>query len=151
MGGACSTKWEVRNSHKILVGNPEGKRILSTHGPRWYDDIKKELRKIRLECVDCFCVSQDKVHCRAVVMNLLFPLKAEKFLDHLSDYQLIRICLATLLRDDATNAGYRQADTSDVQKTYVISRARECMSCVGPLEMQCRYYNSSRLLWSLFP
>jgi hypothetical protein len=46
MGGACSTNGEKRNSYRILVGKPEGKRPLGRPRCRWEDNIKMDLRKI---------------------------------------------------------------------------------------------------------
>jgi hypothetical protein len=46
MGRACSTKGEKRNSYRILVGKPEGKRPLGRPRRRWVDNIKMDLREI---------------------------------------------------------------------------------------------------------
>jgi hypothetical protein len=43
MIGACITG-EMRNSYKILVGKPEGKRPLGRPRRRWEDNIKIELK-----------------------------------------------------------------------------------------------------------
>jgi hypothetical protein len=45
MGGACSTN-EVRNSYKILVGKPEGKRSVGIPRRKWDDNINWILRKL---------------------------------------------------------------------------------------------------------
>jgi hypothetical protein len=37
---------EKRNAYRILVGNPEGKRVLGRPRRRWRDDIKMDLRGI---------------------------------------------------------------------------------------------------------
>jgi hypothetical protein len=42
MGRACST----RNAYRILVGKPEGKRLLRRPIYRWVDNIKMDLREI---------------------------------------------------------------------------------------------------------
>jgi hypothetical protein len=44
MGGACSTNGEKRNTYRILVGNPEGKRPLRRPRRRWVKNIKMDLR-----------------------------------------------------------------------------------------------------------
>jgi hypothetical protein len=46
IGFACSKHWEKRNTHRILVGKPEGKK--PPRGPRrtWEDNIKMCLREI---------------------------------------------------------------------------------------------------------
>jgi hypothetical protein len=38
---------EKRNAYGILVGNPEGKRLLGRPRRRWKDKIKMDLREIR--------------------------------------------------------------------------------------------------------
>jgi hypothetical protein len=35
-----------RNAFKVLVGKPEGKRPLGTHGLRWENNIKMDLKEI---------------------------------------------------------------------------------------------------------
>jgi hypothetical protein len=40
---------EKRNSYRILVGKPEGKRSLGTLRRRWMDNIKKDIIEIGLE------------------------------------------------------------------------------------------------------
>jgi hypothetical protein len=39
---------DKRNAYKILVGKPEGKRQLGRPRRRWVDNIKMDLREIRL-------------------------------------------------------------------------------------------------------
>jgi hypothetical protein len=46
MGGVCSKKLEKRNAYRLLIGKPEGKRLLGRLGRRWVDDIKMDLREI---------------------------------------------------------------------------------------------------------
>jgi len=36
---------EIVNTHKILIGTPERKRLLGRHKHRWEDDIKIVLQK----------------------------------------------------------------------------------------------------------
>jgi hypothetical protein len=36
--------WENRKVYKILVGKPEGKRLLGIRRHRWVDNIKMDLR-----------------------------------------------------------------------------------------------------------
>jgi hypothetical protein len=42
----------MRNSYRIFVENPEGKRSLGKPKCRWGDNIKMDLRKIGLKDVD---------------------------------------------------------------------------------------------------
>jgi hypothetical protein len=44
MGGACSTNGEKRNTYRLLVEEPEGKRPLESLRRRWVDNIKMDLR-----------------------------------------------------------------------------------------------------------
>jgi hypothetical protein len=36
---------EKRNTYNVITGNPEGKRPLGTHGRRWENNIKIDLKK----------------------------------------------------------------------------------------------------------
>jgi hypothetical protein len=49
MGRACSTNGEKRNSYRILVGKPEGKRPLGRPIRRWVDNIKMDHRDLLLK------------------------------------------------------------------------------------------------------
>jgi hypothetical protein len=51
-GGQVARVREVRNTYKILVGKPEGKRPALKPGPRCEDNIKSNGRGMRLEGVD---------------------------------------------------------------------------------------------------
>jgi hypothetical protein len=80
---------EVRNTYKILVGKPEGKRKLGRSKHRWEDDIKMGLRERGLDGVDWIHLAQDSDRWRAVVntvMNLRVPGKAGNFLTTLMFY-----------------------------------------------------------------
>jgi hypothetical protein len=46
MGRACSTSGEKKNSYRILVGKPEGKRPLGIPRRTWVDNIKMDIREI---------------------------------------------------------------------------------------------------------
>jgi hypothetical protein len=52
--------WETRNAYTILVGKPEGKRILERPGHRLENNIKINLTEIRLECVDWIYLAQGR-------------------------------------------------------------------------------------------
>jgi hypothetical protein len=43
---------EMRNTYKILVGKPEGKRPLGRPKRRWEDNIRMDLREIGLLVLD---------------------------------------------------------------------------------------------------
>jgi hypothetical protein len=66
---------ETRNAHRILVGNPEGKRPLGRPRRRWVDNIKMDLGEIGWDGKDWIELAQDRDHWRALVnmVNLLVP------------------------------------------------------------------------------
>jgi hypothetical protein len=64
---------EERKVYKVLVGKPEGKRLLGRPRCRWEDGIRMDLREIGLGGVDWIQLAQDRDRWRAVVsavMNL---------------------------------------------------------------------------------
>jgi hypothetical protein len=69
---------EKRNAYRILVGNPEGKRPLGRHRRRCEDNIKMDLREMRIGWggMDWIDRAQDRDQWRALgntVMNLRVP------------------------------------------------------------------------------
>jgi hypothetical protein len=50
----------MRYARKILVGKPEGKRPFGRPKSRWEDNIRMDLRKIKLEGVDWMRLAQDR-------------------------------------------------------------------------------------------
>jgi hypothetical protein len=48
MGRACSTNEEKMNTCRILVGKPDGKRLLGIPRRRWEDNIEMDLKKDRM-------------------------------------------------------------------------------------------------------
>jgi hypothetical protein len=46
MDRACSTNGERRNTYRVFMGKPEGKRLLGKQRRRWVDNIKIYLREI---------------------------------------------------------------------------------------------------------
>jgi len=74
---------EMRNAYKILVGIPEGKRLLGRPKRRWENNIRTDLRETGWEGVDWIHLAQDRDQWRVVVntvMNLRIPEKARNFL-----------------------------------------------------------------------
>jgi hypothetical protein len=64
---------EGRNVYRVLVGKPEGKRLLERPRRRWEDGLKVGLREIGWGCVEWIHLAQDRGRWRAVVnavMNL---------------------------------------------------------------------------------
>jgi hypothetical protein len=66
---------EMKNSYKILVIEPDRKRLLGRSRYKWKDNIRS-LREIGWEGVDCMHLVHDKDQCWGLVntvMNLLVP------------------------------------------------------------------------------
>ena len=51
---------EGRGVHRILVGNPEGKRPLGRPRRRWDDNVKMDLQEVGGDCGDCMDLAQDR-------------------------------------------------------------------------------------------
>jgi hypothetical protein len=47
VGGACSSHGEVINAYTMLIGKPEGKRLLGRPRRKWEDNIQMDLKEIR--------------------------------------------------------------------------------------------------------
>jgi hypothetical protein len=48
------------NAYRILVGNPEGKRLLGRPKRRWVDNIKMDLREIGWDGLEWIDLAQDR-------------------------------------------------------------------------------------------
>jgi hypothetical protein len=91
--GHVARMGEGRGVYKILVGSPEGKRLLERPRRRWEDNIKMDLREIGIDGANWIRLAQDRVQCRAfvnTVMNLRVPYESRIFFDKLSYYQLFK-------------------------------------------------------------
>jgi hypothetical protein len=67
---------EGRDIYRILVGRPEGKRPLGRLRCRWEDNIKLDLREIRIDGADWIQLAQDRVRWKTfvnTVMNFCVP------------------------------------------------------------------------------
>ena len=65
-----------RGVHRVLVGKPEGKRLLGRPRRRWEDNIKMDLQEVGGDCEDWMELAQDRDRWRALVsavMNLRVP------------------------------------------------------------------------------
>jgi hypothetical protein len=71
MGRACSTNWGKRNDYRILVRNPEGKRLPEIARHRWEDNIKMDLREIVRGGMDWIGVALVRDQWRALVNTVL--------------------------------------------------------------------------------
>jgi hypothetical protein len=62
--------------HRVLVGKPEGKRLLGRPRRRWGDNIKTDLQEVGGGCGDWMELARDRDKWRALVstvMNLRVP------------------------------------------------------------------------------
>jgi hypothetical protein len=67
---------EEKGVYRILVGRPERKRPLERPRRGWEDNIKMDLREIKIDGENWIHLAQDRVQCRAfvnTVMNLRVP------------------------------------------------------------------------------
>jgi hypothetical protein len=71
MGGSLSTNGEKRNTYRLLVGKPEGKRPLERLRRRWMDNIRMDLGEVGWGDVDWIRLAQDRNRWRAFVSSLL--------------------------------------------------------------------------------
>jgi hypothetical protein len=71
MGGPCSTNWEKRNSYRLLVVKPEGKKPLGRPTRRWMDNIRMDLGEVGWGNVDWICLAKDRNRWRALVNSVL--------------------------------------------------------------------------------
>jgi hypothetical protein len=67
---------DEKYEYKILIGKPEGKTPLGRPRPRWKDNIKMDLREMRLKGVNWIHLAQDLEWWQvlvSMVMNLQVP------------------------------------------------------------------------------
>ena len=69
---------QIRNTYRVLVGKPEGKKPFGRPRRRWEDNIKMDLREVGCDHRDWITLAEDRGPWRAYVrsvMNLQVPLK----------------------------------------------------------------------------
>ena len=67
---------QSRNTYRVLVGNPEGKRPLGRPRRRWEDNITMDLREVGCDPGELIDLAEDRDQWRAsvwAVMNLRVP------------------------------------------------------------------------------
>jgi hypothetical protein len=69
MGGESSMNG--KNAYRILVGKPEGKRLLGRSRCKWVDNIKMDLIEIEWGGVDWIELAQDRDQWRSLVNTVL--------------------------------------------------------------------------------
>jgi hypothetical protein len=60
MGMPCSTNGEKKNTYRLLVGKPEGKRPLGRSRRRWADNIRMDLGEVGWGDVDWIGLAKDR-------------------------------------------------------------------------------------------
>jgi hypothetical protein len=74
--GHVTRMGEGRGVYRVLVGRPEGRRPLGRPMHRWEDNIKMDLREIRMDGANWIRLARGRVQWRAfvsTVMNLAVP------------------------------------------------------------------------------
>jgi hypothetical protein len=71
MGGPCSMNVEKRKAYRLLVGKPEGKRLLGRPRRRWVDNIRMDLGEVGWGDVDWVGLTKDRNRWRALVNSVL--------------------------------------------------------------------------------
>jgi hypothetical protein len=69
--GHVARMGEKRNVYMLLVGKPEGKRLLGRSRRRWADNIRMDLGEVIWGDVDWIGLSQDRNRWRALVNSVL--------------------------------------------------------------------------------
>ena len=67
---------EERGMYRVLVGKPEGKRLLGRPRHRWVNNIRMDLQEVGCGYMDWIGLTQDRERWRtlvSVVMNLRVP------------------------------------------------------------------------------
>jgi predicted small integral membrane protein len=76
MGRTCSINGRIGTRFRLLVGKPEGKRLLGIPRHKWVDNIRMDLLAVGWGDIDWIGLAQEKNRWRAVVnsvMNLRVP------------------------------------------------------------------------------
>jgi hypothetical protein len=69
--GHIAQMGKTRNAYRILVGKPEGKRLLGRPRRRWADNIKMDFREIDWDGMDWIDLAQDRNLWRALVNTVM--------------------------------------------------------------------------------
>jgi len=67
---------EERGVYRVLVGKPEGRRLLGRPTRRWVDNMRTDLQEVKCGYMDWIGLAQDRDRWRTLVsavMNLRVP------------------------------------------------------------------------------
>ena len=76
MGWDVALMGEERGVYRVLVGKPEGRRLLGRPRRRWVDNIRMDLQEVGCGCMDWIGLVQDRDSWGTLVsaiMNLRVP------------------------------------------------------------------------------
>jgi hypothetical protein len=76
VGGPCGTRGGGERCLQVLVGRLKGKRPLGRPRRRWEDNIKMDLREIKIDGANWIRLAQDRDQWRVsvnMIMNLRVP------------------------------------------------------------------------------
>jgi hypothetical protein len=62
---------EKKNTYRILVGKPDGKRPLGRPRHRWVNNIKMDFREIELDGMDWIDLAEDTNQWRALLNTIM--------------------------------------------------------------------------------
>jgi hypothetical protein len=71
LAGHVARMGDKRNTYRLLVGTPEGKRPLGRPRRRWVDNIRMDLVEVGWGNVDWIGVAKDRNRWRALVNSVL--------------------------------------------------------------------------------
>jgi hypothetical protein len=69
--GHVARMGEGRGVYRVLVGRPEGKRPLEKPRRMWEDNIKMDLREVRIDGTNWIRLAQDRVQWRSFVSTVM--------------------------------------------------------------------------------
>jgi hypothetical protein len=82
-----------RNTYRILMGKPEGKRPLGRPRHRWVGNVKMDLGEIEWGGMDWIDLAQDRDQWRDLVNMVMEPscsIKCWEFLEQLHNWRLLK-------------------------------------------------------------
>jgi hypothetical protein len=69
--GHVARMGEGRGVYRVLMGKPEGRRLLGKPRRRWEDNISMDLREVGCGCVDWMELAQNRDRCFVLVSAVM--------------------------------------------------------------------------------